>query len=123
MKAGSTNRRLGRNSAALAALLRYSRDAEREADSYARTMLENAAIDPLGLKRFFEKLMKMHGITPTAGTPAKKSSVLDRIGNVFSTHPGTEDRIKEIRALPSGKTPVKVLTSAQWLALQEICKA
>jgi beta-barrel assembly-enhancing protease len=40
---------------------------------------------------------------------------------VFSTHPGTEDRIKEIKPLPAGKTPVKIMTDEQWQALRKAC--
>jgi len=106
------------NVAALAALLRYSREAEREADAYARNTMDMANVDPMGLKTFFEKIMK-----PGAENKPndKNASALDRIGNVFSTHPGTEDRIKEIQPLPAGRTPVAVLTPEQWKALKSIC--
>jgi predicted Zn-dependent protease len=77
----------------LAALLRYSRDAEREADTYARQTMDKANINPMGLRTFFEKMIKDEG---GAAPAAKDSSALDTLGNVFSTHPGTEDRIKQI---------------------------
>jgi beta-barrel assembly-enhancing protease len=109
------------NLAALAALLRYSREAEREADSYARQTLEAASIDPIGLRRFFEKIMTLGGEKPSANTPDEKPSVLDRVGNVFSTHPGTEERMKEIKPLPADKSPIQVLTPAEWEALKNIC--
>lgn len=106
------------NIAALAALLRYSRDAEREADTYARETMDKANINPMGLRTFFEKIMKDEG----GATPAAKDpSALDTLGNVFSTHPGTEDRIKQITPLPDGRTPVQVLTPEQWKSLQSIC--
>jgi beta-barrel assembly-enhancing protease len=78
-----------------------------------------ASVDPIGLKHFFEKFMKLEGIKP--GDPAKEASALDRIGNVFSTHPGTEDRIKEIQPLPAGKTPVHIMTDQQFKDLQKAC--
>jgi Zn-dependent protease with chaperone function len=106
------------NVAALAALLRYSRDAEREADLYARETMDKASIDPMGLKIFFEKVLKME--KGDVGKDAD-STALGRIGNVFSTHPGTEERIKEIKPLPDGRSPVSVMTPAQWKDLKSVC--
>jgi Zn-dependent protease with chaperone function len=115
---GSNGGDLASNVAALAALLRYSRDAEREADAYARATMAKANIDPMGLRTFFEKIMKTEGGTVPA---AKESSTLDKIGNVFSTHPGTEERIKEITPLPAGQIPAQVMSPEQWKALKSIC--
>lgn len=119
LASGGTNSDLVTTAAGLAAILRYSRDAEREADEFARDVMASASVDPMGLKSFFEKLIKLEG-----GTPKEQDnspSALDRIGNVFSTHPGTEDRIKEIKPLPAGKTPVKIMTDVQWQALRNAC--
>jgi beta-barrel assembly-enhancing protease len=110
---------LVKNAAGLVTILRYTREAEREADSFARDVMQNAKVDPIGLKHFFEKIMKMEGAKPTE--PDKTPSALDKIGNVFSTHPGTEDRIKEIEPLPSGVTPVKIMTDEQFQALKTAC--
>jgi beta-barrel assembly-enhancing protease len=107
------------NAAALAAILRYTRDAEREADTFAREVMAKSSVDPMGLKRFFGKIMKREGGAPK--DPAQEGSALDRIGNVFSTHPGTEDRIKEIQPLPAGKTPRVIMDDAQWQALRRAC--
>ncbi len=106
------------NVAAIAALLSYSREAEREADAYARSTLDKANVDPTGLRSFFEKLMKLDG---KKKPDDKETSALDRIGNVFSTHPGTEERIKEILPLPPGRVPVPVLSPNGWKDLQSIC--
>ncbi len=105
--------------AGLATILRYTREAEREADTFARDVMVKASVDPMGLKHFFEKFMKLEGKTPVE--PGKDASALDRIGNVFSTHPGTEERIKEIQPLPEGKTPVKIMTDQQFRDLQNAC--
>ncbi len=43
--------------AGLAAILSYSRAAEEEADSFAMEAMVASAIDPLGLKSFFEKIL------------------------------------------------------------------
>jgi beta-barrel assembly-enhancing protease len=61
----------------------------------------------------------MDGNKPT-DTPNTESA-LDRIGNLFSTHPGTEERIKQIEPLPAGQTPKQVMTAQQWEALKNAC--
>ncbi len=101
------------NLAGLAAILRSSRDAEREADAYALSMMERARIDPLGFKTFFEKIL---GERP--GTGNETASAL---GNVFATHPGTKDRIALIKPLPAGVQPKSVMSDAQWQDLRKIC--
>lgn len=106
------------NVAALAALFSYSRDAEREADAYARKTMDKASIDPMGLRTFFEKINKPDG---GGNSASKDKTALGRIGNVFSTHPGTEERIKAITPLPAGRSAVQVMTQEQWQALQKIC--
>lgn len=101
--------------AGVAALLQYSRKAESEADTYARETLTRASIDPMGLKRFFEKIVKLEGESK------KESGTFAALGNLFATHPGTEERIKEIRPLPAGVTAKPSLTDEQWKALKSIC--
>ena len=100
--------------AGLAAILRYSRAAEREADDYAIAMLRGAVIDPLGFKRFFERVRDEENKSATG--------VFGRFGSVLATHPGTDDRIARIEPLPKGVTPRPVMTQAQWQALKAICK-
>jgi beta-barrel assembly-enhancing protease len=106
------------NAAALATILRYSRDAEEEADTYARTSLVNAKINPLGFKTFFEKISKLEGKKPTAD---ESRSALDQLGNVFSTHPDTSERIKKIEPLPADTKAIPSLNEQEWKALQKVC--
>ena len=101
--------------ASVAALLRYSRQAEAEADAYARDTLKAAAISPLGLKAFFGKVLKMEGEHKIDSGP------LSALGNLFTTHPGTEERIKEIVPLPEGVVAKPSLNEEQWQALKKIC--
>jgi beta-barrel assembly-enhancing protease len=105
------------SAAGLAALLRYGRSAETEADKFARDVMKTASVDPMGLKRFFEKLQKLENRPATT-----ENNALDTIGNVFSTHPGTEDRIKEIQPLPAGQKAKTIMTDTQWKALQKACE-
>ncbi len=116
---GGTGGDLVTSAAGLAAILRYTRSAEREADEFARDVMVKASVDPIGLKHFFEKIMKFDGAKPSSGD--KKASTLDTIGNVFSTHPGTEDRIKQILPLPAGKVPVLIMTDQQFQDLKKAC--
>ncbi len=100
--------------AGLATILRYSRQAEAEADTFALQTMENAAIDPLGLKRFFELVLKEEG--------KAWSGPFGKIEGAFATHPGTRERIESIHPLPAGITPRPVLDAGQWQALKRICE-
>jgi Zn-dependent protease with chaperone function len=99
--------------AGLAAILKSSRDAEREADAYAVETLSAARIDPMGLKHFFEKILKEEG--------KFSNGALTRLGTVFSTHPVTTERIDLIKPLPATIPLRHPLTEAQWQDLKAIC--
>jgi predicted Zn-dependent protease len=98
--------------AGLAAILRYSREAESEADGYAVSLMHRAAIDPEGLKVFFVRLLKEE---------KQSSGTLGKIGSVLSTHPGTEERIASIDPLPDGVAARPVLSDEEWQALRNAC--
>ncbi len=112
---GSNGGNTTTNAALLATILTYSRSAEAEADAYARETMVKASIDPMGLKVFFEKILKIQGDMKGS------SSTFKALGNLFSTHPGTEERIKEITPLPAGQVAVPALTPDEWQALKTIC--
>ena len=99
--------------AGLAAILRFSREAEAEADDFALAALAASEIDPMGLKRFFEVVLKEEG--------KHRAGTFSKIEPAFSTHPGTEERIKKIAPLPAGATSRPALSGEQWQALQKIC--
>ena len=67
-------------------LVKYGRDAEREADGYAVQEMYDAGIDPEGMATFFEKLLKLQ-----KGKPSK-------LEQMFSTHPPTAERIAAVRS-------------------------
>lgn len=80
------------------ALLKFSRDAETQADEIGVRLLVNSGYDPEGLARFFEKLVKLErekGAPPT----------------FLSSHPASAERMKHVRALgaqmAAGKTFAK----------------
>jgi beta-barrel assembly-enhancing protease len=111
------------NIAGIATILRHSREAEKDADAYARDVMSAAKVDPTGLRTFFEKVLKFEKpVTPPKDANAAEPSTLDKLGNLMSTHPATEERIKDIQPLPSSVTPVKVMTDVQWTALRAICQ-
>ena len=72
--------------AANGVLMKYSRDAEREADIYAVQEMYDAGVDPEGMATFFEKLLKLQ-----KGKPSK-------LEQMFSTHPPTTERITAVRS-------------------------
>lgn len=68
---------------------RYSRDFEREADAYGAALLKHNNISPGYLANMLERLEKAHGRESAAGSDA---------GNdYFSTHPGTQERVRLLR--------------------------
>ena len=99
----------------MAAILKQSREAESEADAYARDVIAKAQIDPNGIKTFFEKILKLEK------ERGEDSSALRGLGDILSNHPGTEDRIKEIKPLPPGVVPKPALSDEDWAALKKIC--
>lgn len=99
--------------AGLAAILKSSRDAEREADAYAVAMLSAARVDPMALKLFLEKILKEEG--------KFSGRVFSNLGTVFSTHPVTTERIAQIKPLPAGVALRAPLSDAQWKDLKAIC--
>ena len=98
--------------AGLLTVLQYSRNAEREADDYAVSILKSSNIDPAGLRRFFEKLNKT-GKSPLSGK-------WKDFANMLSTHPGTDERIENIQPLPAGEAET-VISDETWKALKKIC--
>ncbi len=111
------------NIAGLLAVLRYSRAAEVEADAYAVEVLDNAKVNPKGLQTFFRRLLKKNTGTG-ADRPGKDSSALKKriepFTDLFSTHPGTSDRISSIKPRAGGTDPA-ILTDQEWNALKKIC--
>jgi predicted Zn-dependent protease len=65
----------------------YTRDAEREADQVAVGYLVRAGYNPNGLPSFFEELLALQ-----QGQPS-------RVAQWFSTHPTTQERVSNTRAI------------------------
>jgi len=99
--------------AGLAAILKSTRDAEREADAYAVATLSATRIDPMALKRFFEKILKEEG--------KSLGGAFANLGTIFSTHPVTTERIDQIKPLPADAPLSSPLSDEQWKDLKAIC--
>jgi Zn-dependent protease with chaperone function len=85
----------------------YSRDAEREADTIALTMLNGAKISPNGIADFFARMSKKEG----------KNA---RVTSFISSHPPSKDRAKAARNTPAADVQ-PALSASQWKALKSIC--
>ena len=112
------------NIAGVLAVLQYSRAAEAEADAYAIEVMENAKVDPKGLQSFFTRLLKKKSGIDTAKKEDDSTSLRKRIEpftDLFSTHPGTDDRIARLKPRAGGTEPA-ILSATEWRALKAICK-
>ncbi len=74
---------VGGGIAAQAYITNFSREDERDADSFAVSVLPRAGYDPSGLVTFFETIQKESG----------------RGGGFLSSHPGTAERIRNVRIM------------------------
>lgn len=112
------------NIAGVLAALRYSRAAEIEADAYAVKALNNSRVDPKGLQMFFVRMQKNKTAAKTS-KQSKENSALQKqfepFADLFSTHPGSDDRIASIKPRPGGSEPA-VLNDEEWKALKGICR-
>ncbi len=88
--------------------MKYSRDAEREADRLGAQNLYDAEYDPRGMVTFFEKLASLRQQKPNA------------LNTFFSTHPSPQERAENIsdliESLPSGRNMIK--TTAEFAFIQ-----
>jgi Zn-dependent protease with chaperone function len=94
---------------ALLVILRYTRDAEREADTEARRLMARAHVDPGGLKRFFERQVEKQGKRTATGL------------SFLSTHPALKKRISR---LDGGGAKYKfrpAMSDRDWRVLKSAC--
>ena len=90
----------------------YSRDAEREADQFARDRMAESDISPAGAASFFERMGKEFG-------DGEDSNTL--IGWTAS-HPAPGERAKAFRAAAKGGTFRPVLTAQEFQAIKSMCE-
>ena len=90
---------------------RYSRDAEREADSAAIQSLARAGVSPIPAAHFFERMGKAEGRL------AEGLAYL-------SSHPPSAERQRQFRkSAVRGKAYRPALSEAEWKALTRICRS
>jgi Zn-dependent protease with chaperone function len=91
----------------------YSRDAEREADEYARARLAANDISPVPTAQFFERMAKESG-------DGKEGSA---VVGWLASHPAARERAKAFRAAArKGDDYKPVLTKQEFDALKSMCK-
>ena len=90
--------------------LRYSRQAELEADRDGMRMLHAASVDPAGMVAFFQGMQREEGAPRSAA-------------RYLSTHPAAADRVPALTALAAARTstPVKLLPGVDWADVKKIC--
>ena len=96
----------------------YSRDAEREADEYARARMKDSAISPTGAAGFFERI--------GGGSEDDEEQAEDEGGSVFdwvASHPAPGERARAYRAaVDKSVTYRPALSDAEFKALKSMCK-
>lgn len=91
--------------------LRYSREAEEEADARGLGMLLAAGVDPRGMLDFFETLRRREGQVP-------------EVLRYLSSHPATEDRVAALRRLAAAggsPPPTPLLPGRDWADISRLC--
>ena len=106
------------NVGALLLELRYSREAEHEADTHALRILKNADISPKPFGDFFNRLMKIESGGSSKGNNSSQAQASEDTA-IFSTHPPTPERAK--MATDAATYPGKPsLSDTDWKALRAI---
>ena len=94
------------------AAMGYSRDAEREADDYARARMAQSDISPMGAAGFFERMAESQGDSEDA--PA--------VIGWLASHPSSGERAEAYRAAAKEDADYPpVLTEAEFAALKSMC--
>ena len=89
----------------------YSRDAEREADEYARARMAESDISPLGAAGFFERMAKKYGDND------------DSLFGWVASHPSAGERARLYRAAAdTDEDYPPVLSDAEFKALKSMCE-
>jgi Zn-dependent protease with chaperone function len=83
--------------------LRFSRDAEREADAEGVRRMAAAGIDPRGMVRFFERLAEREGTAMPA---------------LLSTHPATAERLERLRRDAAAASHASAPLPIDWAAVK-----
>ena len=103
------------------AAMGYSRDAEREADEFARERLAQSNISPLGAAEFFERMAEESSVDADADTDADSGP---DIAGWIASHPSAGERARAYRdAAKDGANYNPILTPVEFEALKGLCEA
>ncbi|MGE5475731.1 MAG: M48 family metalloprotease [Bacteroidales bacterium] len=86
----------------------YSRDHEFEADAHILRVFQITGHDPDRADDFFQTLLRLH--------PESSSETT----SLFSTHPGTRERIARIEAAARGLRPIRAAGNPGWAELKQL---
>ncbi len=106
------------NTASGLASMGYSREAEREADDYARARMAESAISPAGAAGFFERIGGASK-DDSEETAKDQGSVFDWV----ASHPAPGERARAYRAAADENVDYRpALTATEFAALKSMCK-
>lgn len=101
--------------------LGHSRDAEREADTFAIARLREARISPQALADYFARHEPAAAQTPD-GSGRLLRETLRKIGDYASTHPAMASRAARFRAAAGDMpAPRPALDADEWQAVRAVC--
>ncbi|MFG6447575.1 M48 family metallopeptidase [Roseateles sp. BYS180W] len=83
---------------ALLATSSYSREAEREADTYARDLLRAAGVSTEGTAVFFERIAELHGEDKPDDDSAQEPRRKPSLPLSIASHPDSAERVQFFRA-------------------------
>ena len=93
------------------AAMDYSREAEREADAFARARMAESDVSPVGAAKFFERLAD------------EDSGENDALTGWIASHPSSGERARAYReAAEEGRDYPPVLTASEFRALKSMCE-
>jgi predicted Zn-dependent protease len=92
--------------------LTFSKDQEREADMLGVGYAYAAGFNPWGIVHFFEALQELEGPAPREGD--NLLSFLNDVGELFSTHPPTLERIANVKAQIEGEGIAETDAGLAW---------
>ena len=117
---------LGGNMGSLAAtglMLANTREAEREADGEAITLMKAGAVSPLGLSAFFDRMSgESAGKPDKTGQASRVENDDNDFGSLLATHPADGSRRTRFAEAAKGYQARPILTDPQWQALRMMCK-
>ena len=108
-------------------LLRYTREAERQADERAFELLERARISAKPLGAFFERMAKKGGESEGDDKKKDKSEGKGGLGKfakaseIFSSHPALGERARNAKNRPDYPTE-PIMSDVEWQSLRGMCK-